>query len=327
MTDGPSLAFTNNRGVRQYRSPRCPGVVFDSVTTVLSAGIPAYGLNAARLRLSIEYAMDHRDEWGRLADREDQVRQIRAASEREWRPMAERGTQVHTTIERIIKEGDAYDSTWDKMLGPWLEGFRRFRADFAPEFAITELTVFNETERYAGTLDFWMRSATMPHLGLCLGDWKTGKHLQSDSALQLAAYAHAEYGVVGRGENVGEIIDIPRFDRALLVHLRADSSYSAVPADIGRETYAEFLGALAVARYEQVTHKLKLGEALDPKLPGHEWDVPHLVARIGLMSHDTKLALQSLFIAQGLPTRPAQWSTVDVERVLAVVRAIEPVQA
>lgn len=321
----PSLSYKTATGKRQYRSPRCPGVVFDSVTSVLDAGIPKYGLNAARLRLSIEYAMDHRAEWERLPDREDQVRQIRAASERAWGPKARRGTQVHGAIEKMIK-GEEPDA-WDAMLGPWLEAFKRFRKDFAPHFGITELTVFNETERYAGTLDFWMTSEAMPHLGLCLGDWKTGAHLQPDAALQLAAYAKADYGVIGLGENVGEIVDIPKFDRGLLIHLREDASYSAVPADIGRDTYAEFLGALAVARYETIGQKNKLGEALDPKLAAHEWDIPVLVRRIGDMTPEIKLALQSLFIAQGLPTRPAQWSTVDVERVLAMVRAIDPVTA
>lgn len=314
----PALAYTSKGGVRKYRNTDRPGVVYDSVTWASNAGIPKHGINAAKLKLAIEYAMDKHDEWAKIDTREGRIAQIRNTSERAWRPAMERGTSVHEAIERVI-DGERYDGAWDQGLAVYLDAFRSFAHDFQPEFGRRELTVFSDEWKYAGTLDAWMTSRTMPQLGVCLLDWKTGKGVYPDYALQLAAYAHAEYGFTADGES----IKLPTFEKGLIVHLSPDG-YSVHPCDIGHRTLSYFLAALTIARYTSGGDKGLLGETISPNVAGHEWDTPSLIRQITALDVEARLKLSKLFVDGGIPTIPSKWSQVDVERIVALVRSVEP---
>jgi hypothetical protein len=217
-------------------------LVFDSVTWAVSAGLPHYGITRARLNLAVDFAVNNIDTWQDLSD--DQARKlITSEAERQWAAKRDLGVTVHDLIERAIKREPVAE--WDRSLAPYLRGAKSFIADFDFRFELLEATVFSEPNRYAGTFDFIGRSERFPELGLCLGDWKTGRSgVWPEHALQLAAYRHADYVL----DDTDLILKLPKADRGLLVHLDGEDSYSVTEADISVATWGTFLSVLEVAR-------------------------------------------------------------------------------
>ncbi len=294
------------------------------MTSVAKSGIPAHGLNASILRLAIEWAFDHAEIWQEMIehDREAAIKMARNASERAWGPKRDRGTEVHRVLERIAKGEDV--GSWDNLsIGGYLDSAKAFFEDFKPTFRMIELTVFNDLHEYAGTLDFTCTFDKAPYLGLILGDFKTGDSgVWPDYALQLAAYAHADYGIT----DDGEIIDLAdhRPDKGLLVHLGPDG-YTVTEARIDDQAFAYFLSALDISRWcGGVGRKYLLGTVPKPVVPAHEWDVLALINDIKALSLEGRLALSIKMTDAGIGTVPAKWDEGQAERILEFIRAIRP---
>ncbi len=318
----PKLAYQTPGGSRRYRSPRNPGVEYISVTSVAKSGIPAHGLNASILRLAIEWSFDNVAVWKAIIehDREAAIKLARNASERAWGPKRDRGTEVHQVLERMVKGEDV--GSWDDLsIGGYLESAKAFFDDFKPSFRLVELTVFNDLHAYAGTLDFMCVFDKAPHLGLILGDYKTGSSgVWPDYALQLAAYAHADYGIT----DDGEVIDLNAYrpDKGMLVHLGPDG-YSVTEARIDDQAFAYFLSALDISRWcGGAGRKYLLGTVPKPELPAHEWDVLALIHHIKALDLEHRLALSIQMTDAGIGTIPAKWTEDEGERILGFIRDI-----
>jgi hypothetical protein len=81
---------------------------------------------------------------------------------------------------------------------------------------LTERPCASRKWQYAGTFDGIL------HIGgqLLLVDWKTAKAVYGDNALQLAAYANAEFYL----DDDGEEQPMPPVDGLAVVHIRADGT-------------------------------------------------------------------------------------------------------
>jgi hypothetical protein len=113
--------------------------------------------------------------------------------------------------------------------------------------------VLSRQWRYAGTLDL------LAHVGgeTWLVDWKTGASgVWPETALQLAAYAHAET-IVRNGKEQ----PLPPIVRAVAVWLRADG-YDVHPVDVSDETFRAFLYAQQVARFRALPRSATIGDPL-----------------------------------------------------------------
>ena len=132
--------------------------------------------------------------------------------------------------------------------------FQDFEREWEPEWEATELTVFNATAGYAGSLDF---IAHIPLLGegLTLGDFKTGRGVFPETALQMAAYRHAEF-VETAGHKAS--VPMPKTERSIVVHLRPDddksyqdkhpkSYYEVIPMNTDDEVFEMFKYVTQVA--------------------------------------------------------------------------------
>jgi hypothetical protein len=202
---------------------------YDSLITMMSAGI---------------------EKWENLA-----YDQIRTAGNRTRDTAGRDGAKAHDIIESYIKTiagGGEWDWT-DVMDGindnvaQVLARFIEFEQEWEPEWEASELTVFNPTAGYAGQLDFIAR---IPKLGdgLTLGDFKTGRGVFPETAMQLAAYRHAEFAESDHGK---VSVEMPVTERAIVVHLRPDdansyqdahpdSYYEVIPMDTGEEVFDMF---------------------------------------------------------------------------------------
>jgi len=99
------------------------------------------------------------------------------------RAPADRGTAIHEATH--LGELPA-----DEDLASSVRQYRAWLADTGAEIVASEFTVWNLTAGYAGTAD---RLVLFPDGSIWLADLKTGRSLWGEHALQLMAYAMAEF--------------------------------------------------------------------------------------------------------------------------------------
>ena len=152
-----------------------------------------------------------------------------------------RGTTVHALAERL-QRGEQVEKP------PGLEGHIeacvRFLDDYDLQPVLAEAAVLHRANPlYGGTLDLvgdMLRQRW-------LIDWKTLKSgVYAETALQLAAYAHADIYVDATGAEQ-PVADLG-IERGAVVHLRADG-YDVVPMEIGDEPWLVFRHAAYMAHW------------------------------------------------------------------------------
>lgn len=286
----PANAKTTSRGRVYTRKGRN----YWSVTTIIKGGLPAPALMGWGMRSVAEYAVaNHRQIaamlgsvrlqraegrieietvsrlqalFGAIRDGkpvapvyvvddpdaiESAVKWLASAPYRERDRKADVGSAVHSQIEAIILGKPRPEP--GPAVAPYLVQFDRFVADFAPEWEASEGTVYSDSESYAGTLD-WIAVIGGRRL---IGDTKTGKGVYPEAALQLAAYAHADF----MGLTDGTDAPLPAFDGGVVLHLSPDA-YRLVPVRIDDDIFKAFLFAREVFRWAEETSKGVLGTAL-----------------------------------------------------------------
>lgn len=290
----PKLATTTNRG----RTYKWRGETFTSVTTILSGGIPKPALKAWGERLVAETAVGKRDVWTQMSDYEA-VDWLKRAPFRETDRAAVRGSDVHDWCERFVL-GDALDiDDVDDEKRPYLDAFRFWLGEWQPRYEMTEATLFNRRYGYAGTTDFlaWLRLDHLLAAGLELADWfdadyqpnadgevlilgdyKTGKGVYGETALQLAAYRHAEFIGLPNGEEH----PVPPVAGCVVLHL-TPNGYEVIPVRTGPGEHRAFLYAQQVRNFCETTAKGVLGAPLPSRgalLPPRPIAPPNVAALV-----------------------------------------------
>lgn len=182
----PALAQNVKGKGRHYRHPETEQLL-PSVTNVLQAlSKPALPRWAART--VAEQAWTLRESIGKL-ERDEAIDLLKGAPWRSSTRAASRGTNVHTLIEAMQIAEQWEDVHVDDVTAPYAVQVEKFlsKHDVAAEF--TEVTLFGDG--YAGTADF---VGTIDSRYV-FADWKTGKDLYPEVALQLSALKHARWRV------------------------------------------------------------------------------------------------------------------------------------
>jgi len=254
---GPRNARTDSRG-RLYD---WNGEKFWSVTTILQA-VPKPALVGWSAREAATFAVDN---WKQISalirkqEREAAASLVKNAANRNRDRAANVGTSVHQAIEALILDKPMPD--WDEQIAGHMDQFLEFVKDFDVTFEAAEAQAFSRSERYAGSFDF---IGTIPKIGevasgpRVLGDVKTGKGIYPEVALQLAAYAHAEFVGMPNGTEV----PLPAVDCGVALHLRSDG-YALVPVRIDDEVFKSFLYVREVWRWMNEIADDVLGVPLD----------------------------------------------------------------
>lgn len=224
----PRNATTTNKG----RTYTWGAETFTSVTTLLGALSKPALVNWAAKSVA-EYAVQHMPEIYALAQA-DPAGAVRALKGSPWQSRdnaAELGTAVHDQIEARIIGQTPPEPTSD--VAKRLAYFEDFCNDYQPQFEAAEATVYNRSARYAGTLD----SIAVVGGKRYLIDVKTTKSgVYPEHALQLAAYAHAEF--IGAPD--GTEVDLPRIDHGAILWI-GPASWKFVQCRIDAEMYEYFL--------------------------------------------------------------------------------------
>jgi hypothetical protein len=219
--DAPEVTYSVNRmgytiGGRLYRR----------VTSMLGGGIPKPALVGWGIKATSEYAWEHREVWSKL-NKTDAIKLLKGSPYSQRDHAAARGTAVHKTLEALLGDTEMpQDLTEDEQA--CADAAADFLADRDSQHLGTEITVFNDSIGYAGTLDLWeINEGTTWIL-----DYKTSKSgVFPDMAIQQVAYQRADYALVqarslGDGKSVAKVIPWgPEFaERLGIVHVSPEGA-------------------------------------------------------------------------------------------------------
>jgi hypothetical protein len=154
------------------------------------------------------------------------------------------GSAVHRIAEQISR-GQEFTVEPDEL--PYVEAYKRFLIDYAPEVKSLERMVFNATEGYGGTFDSIQVIAGKTFLI----DTKTSKSVYEETAMQLAALANGEWcGLPGDSKKYR----IPKIDAYAVLHIRPDTyarGYRLIEFRVTDKDYDAFLACLRLTNWRK----------------------------------------------------------------------------
>jgi len=167
---------------------------------------------------------------------------------------ADIGTRVHALAESVAK-GEPVTPTEEER--PFLAAFQRFLDEWRPTYLATEEMVASLTHGYAGTLDAIVEMAG----DVWMLDTKTGAGVYPETALQLAAYAGADF--IGRPAD-DKRYSIPPITAFGVLHLRPENGgvYEVVPYAVDQDTFAAFLDARRLYAWRETQAPKVMGQPL-----------------------------------------------------------------
>lgn len=217
----------------------CDKKNIQGVTTILKGGLPVDGLMYWSAKTVAEHVADFPEEVESLRGmgREPMVAALKNIPWQKRDEAAVRGTDVHAIAEAVIN-GEAVEVPGhlvDHVQGyvDWLDEF-----DVTP--VLTEKSCANRTHWYAGRFDLIADFAGYRWML----DNKTSKSVYGSTALQLHAYANAEFYV----EDDEPDVEIPMpegIERYGVLHI-TDHGTFLYPVDHSQNPWRDFLNVLAV---------------------------------------------------------------------------------
>lgn len=241
---------------------------FWSVTTILSGGVPKPALLPWGIREVAIGAADLADQLPALVahDREAAIAMLKGLPYAKRDRAANLGTEVHEAAEAYALGRPM--PPWAPHVRPFMLQFLDFLAACEPVYEMTEASVYNRSQAYAGTLD---AIAVMPTLDgrRFLLDAKTGKSIYPEVGLQCAAYRYAEF--IGAPDGTEQ--PMPAVDAAAALHLTADG-WRLIEVRADEEVFASFLYAREVFRFQQDLSKTVIGAVLAEGAAGLDEPAP-----------------------------------------------------
>ena len=236
-----------SRGIpgRAYVWP--PGVTppeysVPSVTTIINEYAKSW-IGPWMSKAAAQFTADNLDELIALP-RDAVYDVVNRASRRISEAAMGKGTKVHEAVEAFLNDEPVVVEDMDRL--PQIGAALEFLETHVETVYATEVTFFNLTYQYAGTGDLLCELKTPPYEGqTAIVDWKTGKRLYKEVALQLSALANGEFMV---GPDL-ERLDMPEIEIGVAVHLDGEGKYSARPIKLRPEIFKAFVALRTMAKY------------------------------------------------------------------------------
>src|SRR5439155_4262746 len=148
------------------------------------------------------------------------------------------GTKVHGIVEDILS---GYEPDVSPEAKPQVQAYLDYYQEFLPVTLFSEVTVFNYSAGYAGTLDLIQRIDDETWLI----DIKTGKGVYPEYALQCNAYWKGE--VIADGD---VDVPMPHIDKAGILHLKRNGQYELIPVVLSDVIFKSFRHVLECYRWQ-----------------------------------------------------------------------------
>lgn len=275
---------------------------FYSVTTMIGAGVPKHLVPwASKLVAELAYSdverhghevLDHWAERGaeyvatlrelgmKLKSIDESprglaLRYLKGEPDRVRDKAADRGSAVHDAAETFVldrvREGVRFYADtetlpkFDADLAPHMNGLVNWLNDYRPRIIATEATIYNRTQAYAGTGDVWAEFFIDGQWVLLCVDYKSGRAIYADVALQCAAYARGEF--IGGADGVTEH-PVPTAHGTAVLHLdpKAPRGYVFRRLRYDDAVYNAFLFTREMFRWAIETSQTAIGDEIAPDL-------------------------------------------------------------
>ncbi|MEV7402857.1 hypothetical protein AB0N93_21000 [Streptomyces sp. NPDC091267] len=263
-------------GSRFYVHPDRREIIHPGVTSVIGM-LPKPFLQRWSANMAAELAVDSIDFLADMAsrDRDGAIKYVAGAAHRYTKHRADVGSKAHDLFERMIRTGafTARDSTGEFLahvhpdMVPYRAHFAEFLSVVNPELVRAEDVAWSDTHGYAGSFDailrVWLDEKGKPTPdrsgvpALLMVDWKTSKGTYPDVALQMAAYARADFLIDPDGNRE----PTPEFDGAAVLHITPDG-WEFKPVRIDDEVFAVFLSLRHIFDWDRTVSKSVLGRAI-----------------------------------------------------------------
>lgn len=230
-----------------------------SVTTIIGNGIPKPALAPWNAKMVATFAVENKDKWNQLDD-EDAIDMLKRSPFRMVRKRADEGTLVHTALENYAM-GTEHVPPEDIGLRGQYDGALQFLRELDVVVHHSEATVFSRTHGYAGTSDIFGEVSLPADLLLPQGrktaiiDYKTGKAIYAEYAVQLQAYASGDF--IGLAD--GSEVPVPEVDYLIVVRPKRRGGFEAAIYEPSEEVFEIFLAAKTVSEREQRLGNIEVG--------------------------------------------------------------------
>jgi hypothetical protein len=238
----------------------------DGVTTILGAMDKGEALLFWSGKVNGRDAYARHDELAMMTDEQRDL-ELGKAHLKLRNDAARDGTQFHGFAQRLaLGEAVPVEEIRDADLG--LLRMLRWATDFLDAWKfqpiVTETVCWSAQHRYAGTFDLVAWSPLFPGRTFLM-DWKTGTGVYREAALQLAAYAGADFYVNAAGNDV----PMPGLEITDHLVLHVDKALDRiVPIQLatGPEVFDYFLSVQSVYQCRPLDKTLIKGELPLPNL-------------------------------------------------------------
>lgn len=271
----PSQARSQKQGgIRTYSWPPHPPHEMEvvSVTTAISNGLPKPFLVGWAAKTTAEAAVTDYDIVGAMLAKGDTraaIDHLKGARFRDMNQKADRGTIVHAALENFLagkpvdekqihaqlREAHVPTRMW-KSATNMIRGLMEFLVDEEPDVYWSEATVYSRQHKYAGTADIIAEMRVGGSLVPVVIDIKTSKRIYDETALQLSAYARADFVGLDDGTEVSLLPSgydpEQKIEYGVVVRPTPSGEYEKVTFALTDEVYELFLACLAVTTKQGV---------------------------------------------------------------------------
>ena len=271
----PNQARDQGSGGRTYSWPPTPPHEFEvfSVTRAISGGLPKPFLLPWVAKITAEEAVKKHKVLASLIESGDEraaVDLLKGARYRDMGTKADRGTIVHAALEGYLagkgidneaileqlREAHVPRTMW-KSAGLMINGLMEFLFDEEPEVYWSEATVYSREHGYAGTADLIAKMRIGGSLVPVILDVKTSKRIYDETALQLCAYARADFVGLDDGTEAPLVPTTgrkkaPPIEYGVVVRPTPSGGYEKATFALTDEVHELFLSCLGVATKQGV---------------------------------------------------------------------------
>jgi hypothetical protein len=261
-------------GPRTYAWPPQPPHEFEvlSVTTAMKSLAKPFLIGWAA-KMSAECAVEDHEIIGAMLKKKNKkgaLDYIKQARYRDMSGKGDRGTIVHGAIEAylagkpidpdhiqfLLEEKQVPEALWPATF-KMVDGVTEFLYDFEPEVYWSEATVYNREYGYAGTGDLIARLMVGRKKLPVIVDIKTSKAIYNETAMQLTAYARADFEGLDDGSEAKLTPKGEPIKHGIVVRPTASGKYEHANFDLTDEVFDKFLACLELADAESVFRRAR----------------------------------------------------------------------
>jgi hypothetical protein len=178
---------------------------------------------------------------------------------------ADRGTIVHSAVEAYVAgkkiDPDHVQHQLEEKMVPedlWpatfkmVDGLMEFLFDFEPDILWSEATVYSREHGYAGTTDLIARIRIGDKVLPAVIDFKASKAIYNETAMQMAAYARADFVGLDDGSEKPLLARNAQIRHGMVVRPTASGKYEHANFDLTDEVFDKFLACLELADADSV---------------------------------------------------------------------------